>query len=91
MPKRVKPMSARALDALRADGFYAVGGVVGLYLCIRGNGRCWTLRIVVGGRRRELGLGSYPEISLAVQARTEYFLCLCDDLHGCAGARLEVR
>jgi integrase len=66
MPKRVKPMSARALDALRADGFYAVGGVVGLYLCIRGRSRCWTLRIVVDGRRRELGLGSYPEISLAL-------------------------
>lgn len=59
-------MSARALDALRDDGFYAVGGVVGLYLCIRGNSRCWMLRIVVEGRRRELGLGSYPEVSLAL-------------------------
>lgn len=32
MPKRVEQISARALDALKDDGKYAVGGVVGLYL-----------------------------------------------------------
>ncbi len=66
MPKRVKQISARALDALKDDGMYAVGGVVGLYLCVRGASRCWVLRIVVEGRRREFGLGSYPEVSLAL-------------------------
>ncbi|MCZ4261063.1 Arm DNA-binding domain-containing protein, partial [Limimaricola sp. G21655-S1] len=31
-------------------------------------GRTWLLRMVVGNRRREIGLGGYPEVSLA-QAR----------------------
>jgi integrase len=66
MPKRVKEMSARVVDSLRRDGRYAVGGVVGLYLHVRGISRCWILRIKVNGRRQEWGLGSYPEISLAV-------------------------
>jgi integrase len=66
MPKRVKQISARALDALKDDGKYAVGGVAGLYLHIRGASRCWMLRIVVEGRRCEFGLGSYPEVSLAL-------------------------
>ena len=58
-------MSARAVEALKRDGRYAVGGVVGLYLRVEGLSRSWVLRIQLEGRRRELGLGSYPEVSLA--------------------------
>jgi len=66
VPKRANEMSARRVDALKREGRHAVGGVVGLYLYVRGNSRCWVLRIKVSGRRHELGLGSYPEISLAM-------------------------
>lgn len=66
VPKRAKEMSARLVASLKREGRYAVGGVVGLYLQITGMSRCWILRIKVNGRRRELGLGSYPEISLAI-------------------------
>ena len=46
-----------------------MGGVAGLYLRIKDSGaRSWALRIVVGDRRREIGLGGYPTVSLE-QAR----------------------
>lgn len=45
---------------------FAVGGVSGLLLQITPNGaRSWLLRVRVGQQRRELGLGPYPEVSLA--------------------------
>lgn len=38
----------------------------GLYLHIAPSGsRSWVLRIVVQGRRRDIGLGPYPAVSLA--------------------------
>lgn len=51
--------------------YHAVGGVSGLYLQCRppqpGNdigARSWILRATVGGKRRDIGLGSYPDVSL---------------------------
>lgn len=62
-------MSALEVKRLTRPGRHAVGGVSGLYLFIGpGAKRCWTLRAIIGGRRRELGLGAYPDVSLA-QAR----------------------
>ena len=38
----------------------------GLYLVVRPNGRrCWMQRLVIQGRRRDLGLGAYPLVSLS--------------------------
>ena len=61
-------------------GRHAVGGVDGLHLRIVNDSRAWILRVVVGQRfdedgkqqvhRRDIGLGSYPEVSLA-EARTK--------------------
>jgi integrase len=43
-----------------------VGGVAGLHLQVGGpKSRSWILRTTVGGKRCDLGLGSFPEISLA--------------------------
>jgi len=43
----------------------------GLYLNVTADGsKSWVLRVVANGRRRELGLGSYPDVGLA-QAKTE--------------------
>ena len=48
---------------------FAVGGVSGLMLQITpNNGRSWLLRVQVGEKRREIGLGGYPDVTLA-QAR----------------------
>lgn len=65
MPKKAKEMSAKAVAALREQGRFAVGGVTGLYLQIDGNSRSWVLRVVIDGKRRQLGLGPFPEVTLA--------------------------
>ena len=45
----------------------------GLFLRVYKSGsRCWVLRLTVDGRRREIGLGGWPEVSLA-DARAEAF------------------
>jgi integrase len=68
MARKAKELSALALSKLRAEGRYAVGGVDGLHFRISGNSKAWVLRIKVGAKRRDLGLGPYPEILLG-QAR----------------------
>jgi integrase len=52
--------------------YHAVGGVAGLILQCRPPGDCseigsrsWILRTMIGGARREIGLGGYPDVSLA--------------------------
>lgn len=46
---------------------FAVGGVSGLYLQVTpNNGRTWLLRSKVGDARREIGLGGYPDVTLAM-------------------------
>lgn len=66
MPKRAREMSPIELKRLGA-GLHAVGGVAGLHLQVGvGGGRSWLLRTMVGAKRREIGLGSYPEVGLAL-------------------------
>lgn len=65
MPKKAKELSDRAVKALKADGRYAVGGVDGLHLRIAGDSRAWVLRIKVGDRRCDIGLGPFSDVSLA--------------------------
>jgi integrase len=58
-----KGLSARKAATVGA-GRHADGG--GLYLEVKPSGaRSWILRGVVGRRRRDIGLGGYPETSLA--------------------------
>ena len=60
-------LSATRARALRDPGRYSDGD--GLHLLIHKNGRrSWVQRITVDGRRRDIGLGGYPTVSLA-QAR----------------------
>lgn len=74
MPRLAKELSALEVKRLRHPGsggnaVYFVGGVAGLMLQITpSNARSWLLRVMIGSKRRELGLGSYPEVPLA-QAR----------------------
>lgn len=74
MPKVAKELSALDVKRLqhpgtRANVTFAVGGVSGLLLQITPNGgRTWLLRVSVGGKRREIGLGGFPDVTLA-QAR----------------------
>ena len=66
MPKKAKELSALEINRLTAPGMVAVGGVSGLYMHINGNGaKSWILRAAVGTKRRDMGLGGYPDVTLA--------------------------
>ena len=65
MPKKAKELTAMAVSKIKKDGLHAVGGVPGLYLQIIGNSRSWLFRVSIGGRRREIGLGSCALVLLA--------------------------
>lgn len=69
MPKFAKELTAAAVAKLREPGRYPVGGAAGLHLRITDNGsRLWVHRIMVDGKRRDIGLGRFEDVSLS-QAR----------------------
>lgn len=75
MPKKAKELSALSVARIKENGRHAVGGVDGLHLRIVNSSRAWVLRVAVGQRtddqgnlkvhRRDIGLGSFPDVSLA--------------------------
>lgn len=66
MPKRVKELSALDVGRIDAPGLHAVGGVVGLYLQVTSDmAKSWLYRFSAGGKRRKMGLGSFPTVTLA--------------------------
>lgn len=66
MPKLAKPLAAIEVSRLVEPGLHFVGTVPGLALAVAPTGaRSWVLRVSVGGKRRDLGLGGYPAVTLA--------------------------
>ena len=72
MPTIAKPLSALEVSRLshpegkKSKHLYPVGTVPGLCLqTTAGGGRSWLLRVKVGTKRRDIGLGSYPAVQLA--------------------------
>lgn len=70
MAKKVRELSDLEVRRLsRKVGFHNVGGVPGLHLVVkRTTTASWILRVKVGAKRRDIGLGGYPDVTLA-QAR----------------------
>ena len=76
MPKKVKHRSALEVSRWREPGLYAVGGVSGLQFQVKPSRavpsgdpvRSWILRAMIAGRRVDIGLGPFPEVTLE-QAR----------------------
>ena len=74
MPRKAKELSATAVRRISHPGTggnlnVAVGGVDGLQLQVTPTGaRSWLLRVTIKGKRRQLGLGPFPDVTLA-QAR----------------------
>lgn len=57
-------LTAKKVASLKTPGWYGDGR--GLWFQIKQNGsRCWALRYTINKRARIMGLGPYPEISLA--------------------------
>lgn len=72
MPKIAKALTPVQINRLTKVGWHAVGGVAGLLLQIRKparegapSPRSWILRVRVGNERQPIGLGPYPQVSLA--------------------------
>lgn len=66
MPKKAPELSALKVSRLTAPGCHAVGGVAGLLLQVTDTGaRSWILRASIAGKRREMGLGAFPDVSLS--------------------------
>jgi integrase len=67
MPKLAKELKALEVAKIAAPGLHFVGVVPGLALQVTATGaRSWTLRVVIAGRRRDMGLGGYPAVTLAM-------------------------
>lgn len=72
MPKIAKPLNDLQVRRITRVGWHAVGGVAGLLLQVRKPTkegaqipRSWILRVKVGDKRQPIGLGPYPQVSLA--------------------------
>lgn len=70
--KHAPLLSARAVASINEDGFHAVGGVIGLYLRVRGGSKQYVLRFTspTTGKRNSISLGNDKALSLS-QARTK--------------------
>ncbi|MDO8323069.1 MAG: integrase arm-type DNA-binding domain-containing protein [Phenylobacterium sp.] len=66
MGRKAEEMSPLAVSRLKEPGLHFVGGVAGLALqVLPTGGRTWVLRAMVGSRRRDMGLGGFPDVTLA--------------------------
>lgn len=71
MPKRAIEMRPAQIQNLKPKHInrptvYCVGGVTGLNIQVQPSGnKSWILRIRIGDKRHEIGLGAYPDTGLA--------------------------
>jgi integrase len=64
--KAASELKALAVGRIAEPGLHFVGVVPGLALNVTASGaRSWILRAMVGGKRRDMGLGGYPAVTLA--------------------------
>jgi integrase len=66
MGRKASERSALWVSRRDGAGLHFVGGVAGLALQVQPSGASsWVLRAVIGGKRRDMGLGGYPDVTLA--------------------------
>jgi len=72
MPKKAMDLGALQVGKLADPGLHFVGGVAGLALQVTPSGaRSWTLRAVIGGKRRDMGLGAYSPSGMTLAKARE--------------------
>lgn len=66
-----KIATSMEVESRTDPGLMRVGGVAGLYLQVERTGsKSWILRATVGSKRRDIGLGGYPDVSLSEARKT---------------------
>lgn len=66
MGRKAIERGALWVSKLSKPGMHFVGGVDGLAIQgFESGARTWILRVMVGGKRRDMGLGGYPDVTLA--------------------------
>ena len=66
MGRKADELGPLAVSRLTAPGLHFVGGVAGLAMQVTDNGtRSWVLRVQIGHKRRDMGLGGFPDVTLA--------------------------
>jgi integrase len=67
MPRIAKELGALEVKRLSKVGFNAVGTIPGLGLMISPTGaKSWVYRVTCAGKRQNIGMGSYPAVTLAM-------------------------
>lgn len=67
MPRIAKELGPLEVKRLAEPGYHSVGGVAGLMLQVsEAKTKSWLLRVKVGDKRREIGLGAYPGVGVAL-------------------------
>ena len=61
--KKFNSLSAAFVRTVNSHGTYGDGN--GLTLLVDSSGKRWIQRVTINGRRRNIGLGGFPEVSLA--------------------------
>lgn len=66
MPKIVPALGAAQVARINRPGLHAVGNPPGLHVQVSPTGaRSWVLRVLIGSKRRDIGLGGLVEVTLA--------------------------
>ena len=64
-------LTATKVQAITKPGRYGDGGTLFLYVA-RGGTKSWMQRVTIYGKRRDIGLGAYPVVSLAKARRRAF-------------------
>ena len=60
----IDPLTIKKQQLDKIDGMHAMGHPPGLYLYVKGACKSWMLRYSFGGKRRDMSLGPFGEITL---------------------------
>ena len=64
-------LTVKGIQTLTEPGRYGDGGT--LFLCVApGGSKSWVQRVTIDGKRRDIGLGGFPVVSLAIARKRAF-------------------